>query len=250
MHRGTVGGRSRAFRLGCVAALVGGLGIAATAQSAVLANYPDFADVSGLKLNGDAEQSGDVLRLTSADPSETGTAFTNKAVVKNTKSFKTEFSISMQDTTSSPGDGMAFVVHSNGKGVIGDGGGGLGFGSIGHSVVVEFDTFDNGGGAGGDDEQANEVSIIANGKAGKTKDSGVPSFQLYGGERFAWVTYKARSGKVKAWVSDSPAKPSSPIVSAKVNLSKVLEGKGRAGFTAATGGSNAEHDVIGWKLTQ
>ena len=51
---------------------------------------------------------------------------------------------------------------------IGDGGGGLGYGSIGDSVAVEFDTFDN----GGSDEDANEVAIIVNGKAGKSKDCG------------------------------------------------------------------------------
>ncbi len=67
---------------------------------------------------------------------------------------------------------MAFFIHSSGKGVIGDGGGGLGFGSIGDSVAVEFDTFDNGGA----DEDANEVAILANGKAGKSKDAAIPSF--------------------------------------------------------------------------
>ena len=41
-----------------LAAVLAVLGIAATAQSAVLADYPDFTDVSKLKLNGDATQAG------------------------------------------------------------------------------------------------------------------------------------------------------------------------------------------------
>ena len=230
-----------------LAALVAALGIAAVAHSAVLADYPDFSDVSELKLNGDAEQSGSVLRLTSADAEETGTAFTKKAVLNKKKSFKTEFVINMHDSTTAPGDGMAFIVHSASKSAIGSGGGGLGFGEIGDSVAIEFDTFDNGGA----DEQANEVAILVNGKAGKSKDSALPPFNLYGGQRYAWVSYKARSGKIKAWVSDTPTKPQSPLVSAKVNLKKIFDApRGRAGFTAATGGNNADHDVVSWKLTQ
>ena len=231
-----------------LAALAAALGIAATAQSAVVADYPDFTDVSKLKLNGDAEQSGAVLRLTGTEPGgETGTAFTKKAVVNKKKSFKTEFVFNMHDSTTSPGDGMAFIVHSASKGAVGDGGGGLGFGSIGDSVAVEFDTFDN----GGPHEDANEVAILVNGKAGKSKDAAIPAFNLYGGQRYAWISYKSKSGKMKVWVSDTSTKPSSPMVTAKVSLSKILDDpKGRAGFTAATGGNNEVHDVISWTLTQ
>ena len=60
MKRGML--RRQSWTLGGLglAAVVTVLGIAATAQSAVLADYPDFTDVSKLKLNGDAEQSGSV----------------------------------------------------------------------------------------------------------------------------------------------------------------------------------------------
>ena len=233
--------------LGLAAALAV-LGIAAIARGAVLADYPDFADVSELKLNGDAEQSGNVLRLTTADLGETGTAYTKKAVLNKKKSFKTEFSFSMHDTTTAPGDGLAFLIHSSGKGVIGDGGGGLGFGSIGDSVAVEFDTFDNGGA----DEDANEVAILVNGKAGKSRDASIPAFTLYGAPRWAWITYKAKSQQMKVYVSDTSTKPGSPEVQARVKLDKVLNhgSKKRAGFTAATGGANAVHDVLSWTLTQ
>jgi Legume lectin domain len=248
MKRGML--RRQSWTLGGLglAAVVAILGIAATAQSAVLANYPDFTDVSKLKLNGDAEQSGDVLRLTSADNDETGTAFTKKAVLNKKKSFKTEFNFSMHDSTSSAGDGMAFFIHSSGKGEIGDGGGGLGYGSIGDSVAVEFDTFDNGGA----DEDANEVAILANGQAGKSKAATIPGFTLYGGPRWAWITYKAKSRKMKVYVSETSTKPGSPTVQATVDLKKILNhgSKKRAGFTAATGGNNEFHDVLSWKLTQ
>ena len=248
MQRGLSRKRAGAAACAGAAASVAALLIAGPANSAVLADFPDFSDVSKLKLNGDAEQAGNVLRLTSADGEETGTAFTKKAVLNKKKSFKTEFNFSMHDTTSAPGDGMAFIIHSSGKGVVGDGGGGLGFGSIGDSVVVEFDTFDN----GGNDEDANEVAIIQNGKAGKTKDASIPSFTLYGGPRWAWITYKAKSQRMKVYVSDTSTKPASPEVEATVKLDKLLNhGRDkRAGFTAATGGANEFHDVISWTLSQ
>jgi hypothetical protein len=233
--------------VGAVAS-VAALLAAGSANSAVIANFPDFTDVSKLKLNGDAQQAPEGLRLTEASKGQTGSAFTRRAGINPSKSFKAEFTYLMYDTTSFPGDGMAFVVHSNGKGVIGDGGGGLGFGSIGDSVAVEFDTFDN----GGDDEDANEVAIIVNGKAGKSRDASIPAFSLYGtGQHFAWVTYKASSHMMKVYVTyQDPTRPDTPEVAAKVNLEKILDGKGRAGFTAATGGANAIHLVTSWKMSQ
>jgi Legume lectin domain len=234
-------------RFGLAAALVTlGLGASAFAGATPVADYPDFSSVDGLQLNGNAAQAGSVLRVTPASTSQTGTAFTTSKIVKHTKSWKTEFTISMHDSGGTPGDGMAFFVHPKGKGVIGDAGGGLGYASIGDSLAVEFDTFDN----GGPDEDANEVAIIVNGKAGVSRDAAIPSFQLYGAERHAWISYKAKSDKVKAFVSDTTTKPSSPLVSAKVNLKNVLEGKARAGFTAATGGATEAHDVLDWTLTQ
>jgi hypothetical protein len=233
--------------VGAVAA-VAALLAAGSANSAVIANYPDFTDVSKLKLNGDAQQAPEGLQLTEASEGQTGTAFTKKARINPSKSFKAEFTYLMYDTTTFPGDGMAFVVHSNGKGVVGDGGGGLGYGSIGHSVAVEFDTYDN----GGDDEDANEVAIVVNGKAGKPRDAAIPAFNLYGtGQHYAWVTYSARSHKLKVYVSwKNSTRPTAPEVEAKVNLEKILDGKGRAGFTAATGGANAIHRVTTWKMSQ
>ena len=246
MKRGMLRSSNGAYALLGLAALLAVLGIAATAQSAVLADYPDFTDVSDLSLNGDAHQSGNILRLTDSAPSRTGTAFTKKKVLNHKKSFESELSFEMHSTGGNPGDGMAFFIHSKGKSAVGDAGGGLGYASIADSVAVEFDTFDN----GGSDEQANEVAIIVNGKAGKSKDASVPGFQLYGGQRYAWVSYKAKSGKLNVFVSDTSTKPSSPMVSAKVKLQKVLEGKARAGFTAASGGATETHDVLSWTLTQ
>jgi len=92
---------------------------------------------------------------------------------------------------------------------------------------------------------------MANGKAGKSKDAAIPSFNLYGAPRWAWITYKAKSQQIKVYVSDTSTKPNSALVQAKVNLKKVLNhSMKRAGFTAATGGSNEFHDVLSWKLTQ
>jgi Legume lectin domain len=244
-HRPRSSYRRVAAALG-VAALVGC--IAATgASGAVLADYPDFADTSGLTLNGDAFPFDGVLELTDAGADETGTAFTTEKVLNPKRSWKTQFAISLHDTLAIPGDGMAFVVQSVGNDEVGDGGGGLGYGSLGDSVAVEFDTFDN----GGTNEDANEVAVTTNGKAGRPLDRAEPGFAIYGAAEInAWAKYSAKSTKLKVWVNDDGAKPKKPLLSAKKNLNGVLEGKSYAGFTAATGGATENHDVFSWKLTQ
>jgi Legume lectin domain len=230
----------------CVAAAAACL-VPAAASGAVLADYPDFSDVDGLTLNGDTFPFDGRLELTDAGAGETGTAFTTAKVLNPKRSWKTHFAIEIHTTLGIPGDGMAFVVQSAGNSEVGDGGGGLGYGSIGHSVAVEFDTFDN----GGTNEDANEVAVTTNGKAGRPLDRAEPDFAIYGAAEInAWAKYSAKSTKLRVWVNDDEAKPRKPLLSVKKNLKGVLEGKSFAGFTAATGGATENHDVLSWKLTQ
>lgn len=49
------------------------------------------------------------------------------------------------------------------------------------------------------------------------------------------------------WVNNTP-ELDEPLLRQKINLAKILDGKGFAGFTAATGGSTAVQDVLEWHL--
>lgn len=224
-------------------AALGGLIWSGQAAGEEVAAWPSGG--APMTFNGDASVAGQYIRLTNQALNQTGTAFTQAKVVNHRKSFKSEFSFWLNNA-SSPAEGIAFVIHPKADTTVGDTGSGIGYGSIGKSVAVEFDTTDN----GGSEEAANEVAIVVNGQVSKPRGSGVPAFPLHDADRFAWVSYSARTHKVKAYISESSDKPSSPIATAKVNLEKVLGGKARAGFTAATSSETASQFLMTWSLDQ
>jgi hypothetical protein len=243
-----VGGESHSLRrvpaatVAAVCALGISLVLPAIAPAASV-DYDDFSSTDGLQLNLYAQALDDVLRLTTST-AEVGTAFTNRRVVKPNRSFTSRFTIHQHDGTAEPADGMAFVVQSKSSSRTGGAGSGLGYGDIGQSLAVEFDIFDSGGEPGG----ANHVAITKNGQADDHLDAADPGFGLYGSVVHARVTYSAKRHRVKVWVNDGPSLKGSPLVQAKVNLAKVLDDGGFAGFTAATGGFTAVQDVLEWHL--
>ena len=237
--------------------------LSAAALAAAAVEYPDFSSTAGLKLNGSAAQAVDVLRLTPSAIDQTGSAFTGKRIVDPDKSLSTRFSFSLHDA--GPGkasrrrgdgeppppprgaDGIAFVIQNGPADALGEGGGGLGYAGIRHSVAVEFDHWQNGE---RDDPSDNHVAVMKNGEAGEHLDSANPAFDLYGGTRFAWVRYSAGKERLKVYANDSNEKPQKPAASVALRLDRVLDGRSRAGFTAATGGSFEAADVLSWTLDQ
>jgi hypothetical protein len=119
-------------------------------------------DVRALTLNGSARmvQSayGPVLRLTSAHVNQTGSAFTSSSFPVNAFSLFFQFRITDAKSGYGPGDGIAFVLQTEGANALGAGGGSLGYGGIAPSVAVEFDTYQN-----SFDINDNHVAILTNG---------------------------------------------------------------------------------------
>lgn len=215
--------------------------------SASTVSYPNFLSTAGLTLNGDAAKVGKVLRLTPALNNRAGSAFTKRRVVDPKRSFKTQFRFNLHQGTIPPGDGMAFVLHRQGAGALCGPGGGLGYCGIAPSVVVEFDIFQN---LEGNDPNANHVAVMRDGDSADHLVSATPKFQLYGGPRSAWIDYSAAKRRMKIYVKDGSGKPAKPLISVRAKLNRWLDGKVRAGFTAATGGSTAAMEVVKWKLSQ
>ena len=237
MHR-------RGARLG-IASLAIALAVVAAA-AAVTLNYPNFSNVRGLKLNGTAAKAGNVIRLIETTDS-VGTAITKRTVIDPAKSFKTQFKIRMGGGSFPPGDGMAFAIHREGRGALGFGGGGMGYGGFDPSIAIEFDIFDNGGEPNPVD---NHVGLMLNGNTGDHVKSGDPGFDLSSTTTHVWIKYSARSKRFKVWVNDASSRPPGALISHRENLKRLLRGKARAGFTAAGGGSSITADVLSWKLKQ
>jgi hypothetical protein len=82
------------------------------------------------------------------------------------KSFALQFSVYLGTNDGSGGDGMTFALQrsANGTSALGGGGQNMGMAAISPSIVVEFDTYDNGTGIG--DIAADHLSILKNGQFG------------------------------------------------------------------------------------
>jgi hypothetical protein len=223
-----------------------GLTLAAAVPSAGAANfsYPNFTDTTGLELNGTAAVSGSALRLTSA-ASQTGTFFRTDKFVHPDRSFQTHFRVSAHDGSATPGEGMAFVLQREGPGVVGGGGGDLGYsgGSFVPSVAVEMDLLDN----GATDPDSNHIAVTKHGPIDHYA-SADPGFTMYGSTFSVWVKYSASSKRMKVWASLADLRPVDPLLSVKINLKSALAGKAYPGFTGATSSFFAQQDILTWDL--
>lgn len=219
------------------------LGGAGPVQAGSL-DYPDFSSTDGLHFNGDAGTADDVIRVTN-DAVQVGSVFTTGRPVRPDRSFTTHFVISQHDSPTFPGDGMAFVIQPGPDDALGEGGGGMGYAGIDHSLVVEFDIFFNFEYEG----NGNHVAIMKHGDNTMHLASGTPDFDLYGSVVNVWARYSAGKKRLRVYVDDDTSRPKKPLVAARQNLNKILDGgKGRAGFTGGTGDASALQDVQSWKL--
>lgn len=146
------------------------LGTSAAAQSF---DFPTFANVSALTLNGSAVQSGTNLRLTNNGAAQTGSAWYT-APVPVAEGFETQFQFVL---TTSP-EGLAFVIQGSPAGPAALGGGlwgiGYGFGvssnPISNSIAIEIDAVRDGF---LNDTSDNEVSIHTVGVLGNSENESV-----------------------------------------------------------------------------
>jgi hypothetical protein len=226
--------------------------ISAVWPAAAQTNYPNFSDISRLQLNADAYQNGTKLTLTSFVAGQHGSAFSlDRILLGSNTSFSTAFSFEILNRGGIPGwgingaDGLTFTMQTVASNV-GGGGGGIGYEGIGHSVMVEFDTYDNGE-AGG----SNHVAINTNGvvtDAVATTDFLTPDFDL-GQTWYAWVDYNGATQSLDARWSLANSRPAVSMIHAILDLPTIL---GRpdvfVGFTSGTGAGWGEHNILSWNF--
>lgn len=207
--------------------------------------YKDFASLAGLNKAGAAAATEKKLRLTPATQNLAGAVwFAEKQPVGS--GFKTTFVFQMSGSTS-PADGLAFVIQSKGPDAIGGGGGGLGYSGIRNSLAVEFDTWLNDSFEPG--FGANHVSVQTSGtgpntpSAASSRAHAAMATMADGKPHTVTITYRDNVLHVAA---DGLRLPDVPI-----NLSTTLglsDGKAFVGFTAATGLAVANHDIVSWSF--
>ncbi|MEN9631111.1 MAG: hypothetical protein RJA10_4339 [Pseudomonadota bacterium] len=248
--------RTRSLNLLPALALALGLGSATQAAEVLLFN--DFSSTAGLQLNGSAAQSGNVLRVTPAIDNKGGSVFSTNAVsLANNASFSTAFSFRFtnpdrgfcDNTPVCGADGLVFVVQTVSNSV-GGVGGGIGYFGLQKSVGIEFDTWNNGGDPSIQDINSNHVGVNVNGSLKSLLSVPVTEADLNGGDVWnAWIDYDGSSKNIELRLTRGADRPANALMSFTRDLAADLQStQAFFGFTSGTGLSNANHDLLSWRL--
>ena len=227
---------------------------AAQVHAAVVLQYDNFADTTGLQINGNAAAVGDVLRLTPAIDWQSGSIFsTNTVSLASNASFSTFFQFRFSspdrgfcDTGNVCGaDGMVFTLQTVANNV-GASGGGIGFFGIPKSVGIEFDTWQN----PFDQGSSNHVGLDVNGSVNSLVQAEVTEADMNLGDIWnSWIDYNGATNLLEVRLTRSAMRPASPILSVTRDIALDLGSTSAfVGFTSATGASHANHDLLSWTL--
>jgi hypothetical protein len=236
-----------------LAAFIGVLGLAGSLSAQTLV-YGNFTNSSALGLNSSATTTatgdGTVLRLlASPNTNQAGSAFTT--TLYNATGFSTAFEFRLSspggisDGVQTGADGLVFVLQRAGTGSVGDPGSGLGYDGIATSVGVEFDTFLNSSNA---DPSTNHVGINTNGSVTSQATANAVTRFDNNDKWTAWIDYDGTTVEVR--VSNTGTRPGSALLTHSINIASTIGGStAYVGFTGASGGAYANHDVLAWTFS-
>jgi hypothetical protein len=216
-----------------------------------------FGGSNGLTLNGSARSAGGSIRLTGKHDLQAGSVFCTKPV--NVKAFHCIFRF---QTTAGNGtaDGLTFCIQSEDPRALGGVGGGLGYGpdpnntndpgfKITQSIALKFDLFDN-------------QTIQAGSFLGlyKNGDSPIPpnaiggeigtlglGIDFHSGHQFL-VTLDYDGVTLQLALKDLTLK-TQITHSFPIDIPSITGNSAHVGFTAGTGLSSADQEILSWQFT-
>ena len=224
----------------------GGAAGQATGFEACL-DYPTFAQPAGLNLVGTAAPVENTLQLNPLNGGLGAAWFGTRMPVVD--GFTTDFDFRITPPFQSDGaDGLAFVIQDQAPDAIGEGGGGIGYQGITHSLAVEFDTWQN----DGNEPAENHVAVHSRGPdpnsvflEGQLAQP-VPVAAFEDGKlHHARVVYVP--GRLDVFLDDT----TTPILSVAPPARSPLEingGPAFVGFTAATGLFVEDQRIESWRF--
>ncbi|OYY93813.1 MAG: hypothetical protein B7Y41_10135 [Hydrogenophilales bacterium 28-61-23] len=223
--------------------------LSAGEASATSSNYTNFSSITGLTLNGDAAQAGNVLRLVPSADTKSGTAFLTAPIfLDGTTGFSTAFEFNVTTATDDPTDGFTFLLQNDAGGVnsLGEAGQGLGYVGLTPSVAVVFRGRNPnliGVITGGVDPAALPTPFQPAGYYSGTEG------EFYNQNEFAWIDYDASTKNLSVYLSTSSAKPGTAIMSTTVDIFSTLGSQAYVGFSAGNGGAYGSQDILNWSFT-
>jgi hypothetical protein len=215
-----------------------------------------FGGRNGLSLNGSARSTGASIRLTGKHVLQAGSVFCTKPV--NVRNFHSVFRF---ETTAgnNTADGLTFCIQGEGPHALGDPGGGLGYGpdpndpagpgfKINQSVALKFDLFDNqtiqpGSFMGLYKNGASPTAANAIGGEIELRSLGI---DLHSGHQFL-VTLNYDGATLQSVLKDMTTR-TEITRSFAIDIPATTGNTAHVGFTAGTGLSVADQDIIAWQF--
>nr|WP_265267859.1 PEPxxWA-CTERM sorting domain-containing protein [Sphingomonas lycopersici] len=239
-------------------------GMLATSAQAQTFSYADFADTTGLQINGAASSldiaGRDVMRLTPPEGNTGGSVFNTQAIaLMNDYSFSTRFTFNIGSNHLTQygeigADGIAFVIQTQSNNV-GGLGGGLGYAGISPSVAVEFDPYSNGGVdprlPGNDSLNGNDhIAVMKNGDPTNHLAYAIvsPTLELDSGRDItAFVDYNGTTNLMQVRWSTDGLRPNDAGLSYSIDLASLFGANPvYVGFSASTGADWSAQDIVNW----
>jgi hypothetical protein len=206
-----------------------------------------FPNATGLQLNGSTQLNAGSLELTNGGEDQASSVFWTTPV--NVQSFTTTFNFALTNATA---DGFTFTLQNAGPTALGGGGGGLGYGpdpgggnaSIGKSMAVKFDIYNNSG------EGNDSTGVFTNGATPTVPATSLTSsgITLASGDTItAQLVYNGTTLTLNLTDTVTGSTFSQAYT---VNIpSTVGANTAYAGFTGGTGGYTAVQNIKTWTYT-
>ena len=264
----------------CLAS-VSAIAFCATPALADSFNYSNFTDTSHLTMVGNttttATSDGTVLRIIPAAGNAAGAAYSTSAVQLGAgNTFSTQFQFRFTNPGGvDPADGITFVLAAN-PGGLGTAGYGMGYQGVdlGHSLAIEFDTYDNGnpnslGFFSAEPDSSNHVSLDVGGvltNSDATNVYGNGSCGFAGGTPAQapnsaagcmsngnlWTANISYDGSALSVSLFDPAKGTvfNALSAVPIDLATIL-GTNTAfvGFTGSSGAGWENEDIVNWRFS-
>lgn len=242
--------------------------IATAVQAGVVESYPNFCSSSGLTLVGSTATAACQLQLTGSAGGEAGAAYSTTAIALGASAtFSTTFQFQITKPGGiNPADGIIFVLAASPTG-LGTGGGDIGYGGVGNSVAIEFDTFNNGGSDGNSSNHIaiNEDGHIIDGTSMSdqhlTNLYGVSTCNFSSGTLYTapgclsngdiWSVTASYNGTSLSLSVTDPAEGGSTVIynNLPLDISSFLgTNTAYVGFTAGTGGGYEAQNILNWQF--
>jgi WD40 repeat protein len=234
-------------------------------------DFQEFTGSEDISFVGGVYNYKNSIQLNRLEKKDAGAMWYNKRVPV-AKGFKTEFSFKLSngngstnpDSYNGGGDGFAFVIQDMTTNSIGYNGYSLGYGGMQNCLAVEFDTFKNDTSKSNlmHDPAKNHIAVQCNGIYENTSDNVppvnlgitlniiplIPNGQIY----YCRIDYNIKPNALRIYLDtvQTMTEPVLVIDSLFLNQKLSLSNNMRAyvGFTAGTGDTWENHEILSWSL--